>query len=107
MSDYVILINGEARAVGTLDPEIERLLDQISKPVTLPGLRHGYLCGCPGCAVEDLELEAEKDRLLLLEKKRLALLTEPPYAPYVVKPNRVSIRPMGEGNLWNDDELEF
>lgn len=77
------------------------------KPVMLPGLRHGFLCGCSTCVLEDLELEAEKDRLLLLEAKKVALFTEPPYAPYVRKPNHLHIRPMGEGNLWNDDELEF
>lgn len=79
----------------------------MSKPVMLPGLRHGFLCGCSHCIVEDMELEAEKDRLLLIEAKRAALFTEPPYASYVTKPNHVHLRPMGDTNLWNDEETEF
>lgn len=77
-----------------------------AKPVMLPGLCNGR-CQCPHCVVEDLELEAKQDRLVLAAARPDPTLIEPPYASYVTKPNHVHLRPMGDVNLWNDEELEF
>jgi len=65
MSKYVILINGQPRAVGELDPEIERLLGELSpKPVGLLCLKNGR-CQCPQCLLDDEKDEAERTERLL------------------------------------------
>jgi hypothetical protein len=80
----------------------------MSKPVTLPGLRDGLYCDCTKCHAEFLAEETERDRLLLAEAKRRMNLIEPPYAPYVVKPNHVHLRPMGSSDPWTyDEEMEL